>query len=97
MILGEPCLRIAFMRALLSKHNVSAVFGHLQGSGAQGCIKPFGKTHLHYQIGQQGRRGALARRAGWAFAYIHDPEIHRREFRTAERSGGVTLNLPKQV
>ena len=66
-------------RALLSQHNVSAVLGHLQGCGAQGCLKPFGKTHLHHKVGQQGRRGALARRAGGAFAYIHHAEVHRRE------------------
>ena len=63
-------------RALLSEHNVSAVFGHLQGCRAQRRIKPFGKTHLHHQVGQQGRRSALAGRVGWAFAYIDHAEIH---------------------
>ena len=93
-ILGRPtapAVRQSKGRALLGQHHVSAVLGHLQSRWAQGCLKPFGKAHLHYQIGQQGRRGAIAGGTGGAFAYIHDPERHRREFRTAERSGGVTL------
>ena len=51
-------------RALLSQHNVPTVPGHLQGSGAERCLKPFGKTHLHHAASQQGRRSALACRVG---------------------------------
>ena len=66
-------------RALLSKHNVSAVPGHLQGSGAERCLKPFGKTHLHHAASQQGRGCAFVGRVSRAFAYIHHAEVHRRE------------------
>ena len=61
---------------LLCQHHVSAVLGHLQSRWAQGRLKPFGKAHLHYQIGQQGRRSAFACRVSRAFAYLDHAEVH---------------------